>query len=197
MTTMTTNPNGRTRKSLGEQIDRLDAILDGLSDALTEAVAAAVSEAAGRAVREAVQAVLAEALTYPAVQEQALPADAPPASPKASPSVLRPLARLATWLGARARSCVQACLAGLCWARDLAVRLSFLAGGRLRAALLAAGAVAAGVAHSVRARLAHLMGRLSGWAMGLAATAGPALRRLMPAGWRRAMSPTGKALHPC
>jgi hypothetical protein len=51
MTTITTNPNGRTRKSLAEQIDRLDAILDGLSDALTEAVAAAVSQAAGRSRR--------------------------------------------------------------------------------------------------------------------------------------------------
>jgi hypothetical protein len=54
MTTMTTNPNGRTRKSLAEQIDRLDAILDGLGDALSESVAAAVSEAVGRAVKEAV-----------------------------------------------------------------------------------------------------------------------------------------------
>jgi hypothetical protein len=43
MTTMTTNTNGRTRKSLAEQIYRLDAILDGLSEALTDSVAAAVS----------------------------------------------------------------------------------------------------------------------------------------------------------
>jgi hypothetical protein len=34
MTTTTTN--GRTRKSLAEQIDRLDAILDGLADALND-----------------------------------------------------------------------------------------------------------------------------------------------------------------
>ena len=37
MTTMTTNADGRTRKSLSEQIDRLDAILDGLGDALNPA----------------------------------------------------------------------------------------------------------------------------------------------------------------
>jgi hypothetical protein len=54
MTTTTTNADGRTRKSLAEQIDRLDAILDGLGDALSESVAAAVSEAVGRAVKEAV-----------------------------------------------------------------------------------------------------------------------------------------------
>jgi hypothetical protein len=180
MTTITTNPNGRTRKSLAEQIDRRDAILDGLSDALVGAVASAVQEAAGRAVKEAVQAVLAETLTNPAVREQALPADAPPASPKASPSVLRPLARLASWLGARARSCVQACAAGLCWLRDTAVRLSLLAKSRLRVALLAAGAVTAGVANSARARVGAVAGRLSGWAMRLAAMFGPALRRLVP-----------------
>jgi hypothetical protein len=185
MTTTTTNPNGRTRKSLAEQIDRLDAILDGLSDALNEAVAAAVSQAAGRAVKEAVQAVLAEALTNPAVREQALHVDSQPAPRADSPSVPRPLARLATWLGARARSCVTASAAGLRWLRDTAVRLSLLAGSRLRAALLAASAVAAGVAHSVRARVAAVAGRLPGWATGLAAMAGSALRRLVPAGlWR-------------
>src|SRR6516164_2763726 len=136
MTTMTTNADGRTRKSLSEQIDRLDAILDGLGDALNEAVAAAVSEAAGRAVKEAVQAVLAEVLTNPALRERALHVDSRPAPRADSPWVPPPLARLATWLGARARSCVQACVTGLCWARDTAVWLSLLAGSRLRAALL-------------------------------------------------------------
>ena len=111
MTTTTTNADGRTRKSLAEQIDRLDAILDGLSDALEGAVAAAVKEAAGRAVREAVQAVLSQALTNPALRERALHIDSQPAPRTDSPSVPRPLARLAPWLGARARSCVQRCLA--------------------------------------------------------------------------------------
>jgi hypothetical protein len=185
MTTTTTNPNGRTRKSLGEQLDRLDAILDGLSEALQGAVAAAVTQAVGVAVKEAVQAVLAEALTNPALRERAMAAASPPAPRADSPSVPRPPARLATWLGSRARSCVQACLAGLCWARDTAVRVSLWARSRLRAALLAAGAVAAGVARFARARLAAWAGRLAAWATGLAATAGPALRRLLPAAlWR-------------
>ena len=179
MTTTTTNTDGRTRKSLAEQIDRLDAILDGLGDALNEAVAAAVSEAAGRAVREAVQGVLAEVLTNPALHERAIPVDSQPGPQTVSPPVPRLLARRVAWLGARARSCAQACLAGLCWLRDTAVRLSRLAGSRLRAALVGAGTVAAGVANSVRARLAAVAGRLSGWAKGLTATAGPALRWLV------------------
>jgi hypothetical protein len=180
MTTMTTNPNGRTRKSLAEQIDRLDAILDGLSEALQGAVAAAVQEAAGRAVKEAVQAVLAQIVTNPAPRERALQVDSQPAPRADFPSVPRPLARVATWPGARARSCVRACLAGLCWARDTAVRVSLRAWNRLRAALLAASALTAGVANFVRARLAAVTGRRSGWGMGLATTVGPALRRLVP-----------------
>ena len=181
MTTTMTNTDGRTRKSLAEQIDRLDAILGGLGDALAEAVAAAVSQAAGPAVKEAVQAVLAEVLTNPALRERAPHVDSQPAQQADSPSVPRPLARLVTWLRARARSCVTACAAGLCWLRDTAVRLSLLAGGRLRAALLAAGAMAAGVAKFTRARLAAVASRLSGWVAGLAAMVGPALMLLVPA----------------
>ena len=49
--------NGRSRKSLAEQIDRLDSTLDGLADGLNEAVATAV--------KEAIRAVLTEVLTNP------------------------------------------------------------------------------------------------------------------------------------
>jgi hypothetical protein len=70
MTTTTTNTNGRTRKSLAEQIDRLDSILDGLSEALQGAVAEAVTEAVGLAVKEAVRCVLAEVLTSPEFLER-------------------------------------------------------------------------------------------------------------------------------
>jgi hypothetical protein len=50
--------NGRVRKTLASQLDRLDSILDGLADALNESVAAAVEKA--------VSHVLAEILTNPA-----------------------------------------------------------------------------------------------------------------------------------
>jgi hypothetical protein len=70
MTTTTTNTNGRAKKSLAEQIDRLDSILDGLAEALQGAVSEAVTEAVGLAVKEAVRCVLAEVLTSPEFLEQ-------------------------------------------------------------------------------------------------------------------------------
>lgn len=50
-----TTTNGTTeRKSLQSQLDRLDAILDGLADSLNDAVATAVRETIDQAVREAI-----------------------------------------------------------------------------------------------------------------------------------------------
>jgi hypothetical protein len=77
----TTTTNGKLRKSLAEQIDRLDSILDGLADALNESVAAAVKDVVGVAVREAVQAVLSELLTHPAVTQLLNAPTAEPAPP--------------------------------------------------------------------------------------------------------------------
>src|SRR5262249_62104077 len=62
---MTTMTKGRARKTLSDQLDRLDSILDGLSEALTESVAAAVKAATAQAVQQAVQATLTEILTSP------------------------------------------------------------------------------------------------------------------------------------
>jgi hypothetical protein len=69
-TAVDTLPNGRVRKTLASQLDRLDAILDGLADALNESVAAAVEKAVGN--------VIAEILTNPAFTDR-LRAPAPPA----------------------------------------------------------------------------------------------------------------------
>jgi hypothetical protein len=56
---MSTSANGRARrKSLAEQIDRLDMILDGLADGLNAAVADAVTAAISTAVVAAVREVL-------------------------------------------------------------------------------------------------------------------------------------------
>jgi hypothetical protein len=63
MTTLATRPgpNGRVaRPSLGDQLDRLDGILNGLADALNQSVTAAVSAAVGNAVREAVEVAARE-----------------------------------------------------------------------------------------------------------------------------------------
>ena len=55
--TQTLNSNGRVRKNLADQLDRLNRILDGLADALNEAVASAV--------QQAVRGVLTELLNEP------------------------------------------------------------------------------------------------------------------------------------
>lgn len=57
--TMTATMNGRPRKQLSDQLDRLDDILDVLADALPAAVADAVKEGARQAVKDAVLEVLA------------------------------------------------------------------------------------------------------------------------------------------
>jgi hypothetical protein len=79
MTTTTTN--GRTRKSLAEQIDRLDAILDGLADALNEAVADAVKDAVTAAVQEAVHAAVVEVLTSAELRKRLGVTQAPATQP--------------------------------------------------------------------------------------------------------------------
>lgn len=62
--------NGRFKKSLAYQLDRLDSILDGLADALNGAVADAVKQAVGEAAREAVKVAMAEVQPQqPAKQE--------------------------------------------------------------------------------------------------------------------------------
>jgi hypothetical protein len=70
MTTAVTRPgsNGRARPSLGDQLDRLDGILNGLADALNQSVTAAVTAAVGNAVREAVEAATRELSARSAVQ---------------------------------------------------------------------------------------------------------------------------------
>lgn len=106
--------NGQ-RKSLAEQIDRLDSILDGLSEGLNDAVAsvvqqavsAAVEQAVALAVREAVHSVLTEILTNADLRAALLPpaqASAPAAPQKPAQPVKERLDRAWTWV----KSTVQA-----------------------------------------------------------------------------------------
>ena len=69
MSTSTMNDD-RVRKSLADQIDRLDKILDGLAEGLNEAVADAVRQAVSLAVQEAVRQVLTELLSNPTFRAQ-------------------------------------------------------------------------------------------------------------------------------
>ena len=54
--TATVQSNGQARKTLSAQIDRLDAMLDGLAEGIQDTVVSAVQQAVVQAVREAVQA---------------------------------------------------------------------------------------------------------------------------------------------
>src|SRR6187397_1410588 len=76
--------NGRARKTLADQIDRLDGILDGLADALNTAVAEAVRQG----VEVAVKAALAEMLAHPELRRR-LTGPAAEAGPR--PSALKRL----------------------------------------------------------------------------------------------------------
>jgi len=87
-----TNINGQVRKTLAEQIDRLDAMLDGLAEGLNDAVAAALKDAVGSAV----QAVLREALANPELLAR-LAAAAPSPAPAAPAPTTPAEAPKATW----------------------------------------------------------------------------------------------------
>jgi hypothetical protein len=102
-----TSTNGQARKSLADQIDRLDGMLDGLAEGLNEAVAQAVKDAVALAVQQAVQAVLCETLTNPAVLAK-LHAAANPLqtlAPVPQPSTVEPPPPPAGGLGRRLASC--------------------------------------------------------------------------------------------
>jgi hypothetical protein len=85
MTTAIATSNGRARKSLADQIDRLEGILDGLAEALNEAVVQAVRQAVTVAVRTA----LAEALANPDLRARMVVAPAADVGPR--PSMLKRL----------------------------------------------------------------------------------------------------------
>jgi hypothetical protein len=120
--TTTLNPsvptNGRSRKSLADQLDRLDQILDGLADGLNEAVASAVQQAVAVAVQEAVRGILVEVLTSPDLLAKlrtdiglTTPADGPPAptpAPVVRPSLVAKITgTIGAWLGAGWRAATQ------------------------------------------------------------------------------------------
>jgi hypothetical protein len=91
MTQMTTN--GRPRKQLSEQIDRLELTMSNLG----EGVRGAVREATTQAVREAVGDLVAEVVTNPDIAAMFRTAQAQAARPKPSP-VGGLLGGLTAWL---------------------------------------------------------------------------------------------------
>ncbi|HEX3313242.1 MAG TPA: hypothetical protein VHR72_00060 [Gemmataceae bacterium] len=103
---MSPNCNGKARKSLASQLDRFDAMLDGLADAIPQAVAETIRTVADQTVREAVHGVLTEILTDLAVLKK-IHATAAPAMAEApvatSPKPCSLAQRLSNcWAGTRA-----------------------------------------------------------------------------------------------
>jgi hypothetical protein len=165
MTATATNTDGPTRKSLASQIDRLDAILDGLSEALQGAVADTVKAAVGQAVQEAVRAVLTEVPTNRDLQQQLQEAAQPP----------QEAAGTTSWLGQAWGSVTgRLCQAGQA-VRDTSVK----AGRRVWTGVLLGVGVAAGLAYLARERVAAAAGQVFGWCRGLVEDAGTALSALL------------------
>jgi hypothetical protein len=105
----TMNTNGRQRKTLAAQIDRLDTMLDGLAENLNDAVAQAVRDAVAMAVQEAVRAVLTEAMSNPVLIAK-LRAAAPVAqlaNTDETPSLGQRLVSGWRWLSARCHAAWQ------------------------------------------------------------------------------------------
>jgi hypothetical protein len=181
--TTTTETNGRARKSLAEQIDRLDGILDGLANGLNEAVAAAVKEAVTLAVQQAVQSVVTELVNNPAVlellkgtlgQSTAAPASSAPAAGTAQEPGWLKKGLTSAWNGTK--SLCRKAGHGLkaAWQRLQMVR-------HIKAPLLLAvgvGTVSGFAAYFAGPWMAVGLGWLGGFATTLAVHAGLWLRRI-------------------
>jgi hypothetical protein len=195
---MSTTTNGRIRKTLAEQIDRLDSILDGLSEALQGAVAEAVTQAVGLAVREAVRCVLSEVLSSPEFLERlrqvaagSAPATVPPAPHGPGPA-RRWLGRASAW----ARECVGQARQAAADAAEFIGRSATHAGRYAQALLpfrrqillsVAVGTAAGVAAYCTTPMLAAAAAWLGGFATALAVQGALLLRRwLLLAGVRGA-----------
>ncbi len=115
MSAGTLSPNGRVRRSLATEIDRLNQILDGLADGLNDAVASAVQNAVAVAVQQAIQGALTEVLTSPAVIEQLREKILPPTAEETpAPSKdERPSRgnRVLGWIGGQLKAVAAGCAA--------------------------------------------------------------------------------------
>lgn len=109
MSATTTATNGKPRKQLSDQLDRLDVQMDradAILDALSDGLNGAVADAAKKGTRAAVKDAVIELLTDPELRAALHKASAPPARPRVSTwDRLRARARQ---LGARAAAITQA-----------------------------------------------------------------------------------------
>ena len=83
----TTMTNGKPRKQLADQLDRLDAQMDradAILDALSEGLNGAVADAAKEGTRQAVKEAIIEILVNPDLRAALYRASAPPADARSS-----------------------------------------------------------------------------------------------------------------
>ena len=90
MTATTTMINGRPRKQLSDQLDRLDSIIDGLCDGLPEAIAAAAREGTRAAVKDAIIEVMTNPELRAVIQNLAPAPAATPFVPPVSAEAAQP-----------------------------------------------------------------------------------------------------------
>ncbi len=99
-----TMTNGRQRKSLANEIDRLEATVDALAIGLNEAVATVVEKVVEKIVRDAVQTAVAEVLANPELRKKLAPPkkSVPSKVVGAITSAGRSAVRVAKWVSAKA-----------------------------------------------------------------------------------------------
>jgi hypothetical protein len=124
----TTTTNGKPRKQLADQLDRLDGIIDALAEGLNGAVADAAREGTRLAVKDAI----VEIMTNPELRALLAPAVAPaPPTPAAPPAAVPPTpAKPGLWSRIKARvSAARAAVARtLTRAKEAVVRRFVIAG---------------------------------------------------------------------
>jgi hypothetical protein len=106
--------NGKPRKQLSDELNRLEAQLDRADqvlDALAEGLNAAVKDAATEGTRLAVKDAVVEILTDPALRAALHQATAPPAKPTAESAWAKVKAKVAA-AAARAKAAVGGVVAG-------------------------------------------------------------------------------------
>ncbi|MBP3956873.1 hypothetical protein J8F10_16500 [Gemmata sp. G18] len=150
------------RKQLAEQLDRFDAILDGLAEGLTAVVTDACREGTQRAVRDAILGALRDPVVRALVAPEA-PAPAPnrPARRRRIPN---PLAGLRAW-GRRATSAAAARTARFVRANRAAVAVLESGTGRplgLGRAVPSAGAIGLVIGLGCRFAPPELVAALAG-----------------------------------
>jgi hypothetical protein len=167
--TTATNPNGRVRKTLATQLDRLDLILDGLGEGISDAVAMAVQGTMTAAVKEAVQAVLVEALINPALQQRLQKAVQPDTLPAKSSDKTSMFGKVWAWTKDKIRQTGRA-------VKDA----SLFVADRAKKNWVAAAGVVGVVVYAARSRIASAAATVCGWFRGLGAIVGSGLGRVFP-----------------